>query len=134
MTDTLANGGAPASPAPAPQAAGAIAPPSAPVIPGSKAWAEMPAEARHAQLRGPENPGARGYSPAVEQREAAAARAAGDQPAPSPTADPQQPAATGEKVKIGKYEISEAELGTMMQRQAVEDRSEGRRLSHSGCL
>jgi hypothetical protein len=74
----------------------------------------------------PENPRARGYSPAVEQREAAAARAAG-KPAPdtaAPAADPQQApaAADGEKYKVGeKYEVTERELADMMQRQAVED-------------
>lgn len=36
-----------------------------------------------------------------------------DQPAP--------PVVEGEKFKIGQYEVSEAELGTMMQRQAAED-------------
>jgi hypothetical protein len=86
----------------------------------------MPAEARHQQLRGPANSRARGYSPAIEQREAAAARAAGeappgDQPAPSPTADPQQPPAQGEKVRVGEYEVSAEELGTMLQRQAQDD-------------
>jgi hypothetical protein len=43
---------------------------------------------------------------------------AGD--APPPSADQQQPP-PGEKVKIGKYEVSEAELGAMMDRQAQDD-------------
>jgi hypothetical protein len=137
MTDTptLANGGAPAPPpadpgefgpsiTPAPRPAPQPPPPAqqpAPArpTPGSKAWAEMTPEQRHAQLRGPENPRARGWSPAIEQREAAAARAAGEAP---PAADQQQPsAASSEKFKIGKYEVSEAELGTMMDRQAQDD-------------
>jgi hypothetical protein len=73
----------------------------------------------------PENPRARGYSPAIEQREAAAARASGE--APPPAADQQQPAtaATGEKFKIGRFEVSEEELGTLMQRQAAEDVRKG---------
>jgi hypothetical protein len=127
MTDTptLANGGAPASSSPAPSPAPAPQAAPAPVTPGSKAWAEMTLEQRHAQLRGPENPRARGHSPAIEHREAAAARApgeappaAGEQQAPAaPSGDPQ----TGEKVRVGQYEISPEELGTMMQRQASDD-------------
>src|SRR6202051_5174611 len=62
------------SPAPAPSQQAA----PAPVTPGSKAWAEMTTEQRHAQLRGPENPRARGHSPARDQREEAAARAPGE--------------------------------------------------------
>jgi len=123
MTDT------PDSPAPAPSAPAsttqpAAAPAPAPVTPGSKAWAEMTAEQRHARLRGPENPRSRGYSPARDQLEAARARAAGeappgDQPAPPPTADQQQ---QGEKIKVfGKYEISEIELASMMTRQAADE-------------
>jgi hypothetical protein len=69
-------------------------------------------------LRGPENPRARGYSPAIEQREAAAARTAGEAP-PPPTGE--QPPPAQSKVRVGEYEISAEELGTMMQRQAVED-------------
>src|ERR1700675_4833687 len=111
--------------APAPQsvitpeqhAVAATAP--AKVTPGSKAWAEMTPEQRHEQLRGPENPRARGHSPAVEQREAAAARAAGEQPT---AADPAAPAeASTEKLRVGKYEVSEAELASMMDRQAQDD-------------
>src|SRR5580692_2860448 len=94
------------TPSAAPPAAGnppapvqhAAAPAVAKVTPGSKAWAEMTAEQRHAQLRGPENPRARGHSPAIEQREAAAARAAGEPPAGD---DPQTPPAnSAEKIKI----------------------------------
>jgi hypothetical protein len=56
-----------------------------------------------------------------QRREAQDRAAAGD--APPPSADQQQPpeAAQGEKVKIGKYEVSEAELAGMMDRQAQED-------------
>jgi hypothetical protein len=93
-----------------------------PVTPGSKAWAEMTAEQRHAQLRGPENPRARGHSPAVEQRQAAAARAAGEPPKDQAAVDPAAPAAAStEKLKVGKYEVSEAELAGMMDRQAQDD-------------
>jgi transcriptional regulator with XRE-family HTH domain len=83
----------------------------------------MSPEQRYAQLRGPENPRSRGHSPARDQREAAAARAAGDGPhGDAPAGDQPAPsAAQGEKVKIGKYEVSEAELGAMMDRQAQED-------------
>src|ERR1700675_4970062 len=66
----------------------------------------------------PENPRA-----TFEQRRHAQDQAvAGD--APPPSADQQQPPppdAQGEKVKIGKYEVSEAELGAMMDPQAQDD-------------
>jgi hypothetical protein len=79
----------------------------------------MTAEQRHAQLRGPENPRARGHSPAIEQREAAAARAAGE---PPPADDPQAPPAnSAEKMKIGRFEVSEAEVASMLDRQAQDD-------------
>jgi hypothetical protein len=94
-------------------------PAAAKPVPGSKEWAQMTPEARHAALRGPENPRARGHSPAVEQREAAAARAAGEPPAVPD--DPQAPAHSTEKLKVGKYEVSEADLATMMDRQAQDD-------------
>jgi len=82
----------------------------------------MTTEQRHAALRGPENPRARGHSPAVEQREAAAARAAGEPPKDQAAVDPAAPAAAStEKLKVGKYEVSEAELAGMMTRQAAED-------------
>jgi hypothetical protein len=131
MVDAPAAPG-PQSTGPAPAAApapiltdrtGRAAAPSAPakVTPGSPEWANLTTEQRHAQLRGPENPRARGYSPAVEQREAAAARAAGEPPK-GPAADPAAPpAASTEKLKIGKYEVSEAELASMMDRQAQDD-------------
>jgi transcriptional regulator with XRE-family HTH domain len=74
---------------------------------------------RHEQLRGPPNPRAVGHSPARDQREEVAARTAGEAP---PAGDQQQPpAAQGEKFKIGKFEVSEGEIETMMQRQAQED-------------
>jgi hypothetical protein len=83
----------------------------------------MTAEQRHSALRGPENPRARGHSPAIEQREAAAARAAGEAPQQDQAAvDPGAPAAAStEKLKVGKYEVSEAELASMMDRQAQDD-------------
>jgi hypothetical protein len=111
------------SAAPAPRAAphehAAPAPAVPRVTPGSKAWAEMTPEQRHAQLRGPENPRARGHSPARDQRDAAASDpAAGDAPA---SEEPQAPAHSTEKLKVGKYEVSEAELASMMDRQAQDD-------------
>jgi len=79
-------------------------------------------EQRHAQLRGPENPRARGHSPAVEQREAAAARARGEPPREPTATDSAAPAAAStEKLKVGKYEVSEAELASMMDRQSQDD-------------
>jgi hypothetical protein len=103
MTDTLATIASPPTsadpgelgPSAAPAAAPATAPKPAPV-------------AEHAQT----------YE---QRRHAQDQAAAGD--APPPPADQQQPppVAPGEKVKIGKYEVSEAELGTMMDRQAQED-------------
>jgi hypothetical protein len=84
----------------------------------------MPAEQRHAQLRGPANDRARGYSPAVAQREAAAARAAGEAPPgdrPPPAADQQQPPTDGgAKFKVGKFEVSEQELADLRTRQAAD--------------
>jgi hypothetical protein len=112
------------APAAAPAAAAlqpaAAAAPAAKVTPGSKAWAEMTAEQRHAQLRGPENPRWRGHSPARDHWEEAAARATGEPPA---AADPQNPpaATSAEKVKVGKFETSEAELASMLDRQAQDD-------------
>lgn len=122
---TLANGGAPAAPAsPAPSQQTAPAP-AVPVTPGSKAWAEMTQEQRHAQLRGPENPRARGHSPARDQREAVAARTPGqDAPAQTPSGElqaPPEPSAEGTKFKVGKFEVSEGEIAAMMDRQAQDD-------------
>jgi hypothetical protein len=114
MSDTSAPAAATPS-APSPQ----IAPAPAPVTPGSKAWAEMTPEQRHEQLRGPANPRSRGYSPARDQREAAATRSPGEAP---PSADQQQvPPADGTKFKVGKFEVSESEFGAMMERQAADD-------------
>jgi hypothetical protein len=126
MSDTLATTtAAPSAPSADPGELGPpIAPRAAPTAvtpaPGSKAWADMPAEARHAQLRGPANPRAVGHSPAREQREAAAARASGEASAPA-TDQPQAPADASAKVKVGRYEIDEKGLGEMMTRQAAED-------------
>jgi hypothetical protein len=128
MTDTmptLANGAAPAAPPAVPAPAQQIAPASAPVTPGSKAWAEMSPDARHAQLRGPENPRSCGHSPARDQREAAAARAPGQEtPGAAPSGEPQaapEPSADGAKFKVGKFEVSEGEIAAMMDRQAQDD-------------
>jgi hypothetical protein len=127
MSDTFATTTtAPSAPAADPGELGPpIAPRAAPtaVTPGSKAWADLPPEQRHAQLRGPENPRARGHSPARDTYERI--RHAQDQApgeAAPPAGDQQQPPApAGEKHKIGQYEVSEADLGAMMERQALDD-------------
>jgi hypothetical protein len=111
--------GNPPAPAPAQQPAPAAAPAVAKVTPGSKAWAEMTTEQRHAQLRGPENPRSRGHSPARDMREAAATRSPGEAP---PSADQQREIpADGTKFKVGKFETTESELGEMLERQSLED-------------
>src|SRR5437879_4610365 len=92
----------PAAPVPQPS----VAAPAAKVTPGSKAWAEMTPEQRHEQLRGPENPRARGHSPARDMREEAAQKTAAPEQRVEPQGD--APPANAEKVKIGKYEVSEA--------------------------
>jgi hypothetical protein len=106
---TLANGAAPTAPPPASDP-GELGPSAAP----------RPAPRPSA----PENPRARGHSPArdtYEQIRHAQDHAPGDTP-PPPATDQQQPAPpVGEKHKIGQYEVSETELGAMMQRQAAED-------------
>jgi hypothetical protein len=65
------------------------------------------------------------HAPTYEQRRQAqdqAAAKADPKPASETAPDPQpQAPAPGEKVKIGKYEVSEAELGAMMDRQAQDD-------------
>jgi hypothetical protein len=105
MTDTLAT----------------VASPSTHADPGelgpSAAPAAAPAPAAAAKPPAPDAP--RGTY--EQRRHAQEQAAAGD--APPPSADQQQPppAAQGEKVKIGKYEVSEAELGAMMDRQAQDD-------------
>lgn len=111
----------PAAPAPSGIPAQPTAPAAAKPVPGSKEFAALTPEQRHAQLRGPENPRARGHSPAVEQREAAAARARGEPSQDQPAVDPAAPAHSTEKLKVGKYEVSEAELASMMDRQAQDD-------------
>jgi hypothetical protein len=111
---------APPAPAPAPSATPAVAR----VTPGSKAWAEMSTEQRHAQLRGPENPRARGHSPARDMREESAARAqGGEEQAAAPDGnDPKATAGTeAQKFKVGKFEVSEGEIAAMVDRQAQED-------------
>ncbi|MDH2343232.1 hypothetical protein [Bradyrhizobium sp. SSUT77] len=80
----------------------------------------MTPEQRHAQLRGPENPRARGYSPAIEQREAAAA-ARGKAPDPAAIDGTALEPAAPEKVQVGKYEVSEDELAALLDRQAQDD-------------
>jgi transcriptional regulator with XRE-family HTH domain len=112
---------APPAPAPAPAPTPSATPAVAKVTPGSKAWAEMSTEQRHAQLRGPENPRARGHSPARDQREAAAAQKAGTTPEQRVEAPDGELPANTEKVKIGKFEVSEAELAAMMTRHADDD-------------
>jgi hypothetical protein len=126
MTDTLATTPTPsaapaagnaAAPAPSQQAApAAVTKPT----PGSPEWSALTTEQRQAQLRGPANPRSVGHSPARDMREAAAAP--GNAPKDRPATDPAAlPAASTEKHKIGAYEITESNLGEMMQRQAVED-------------
>jgi hypothetical protein len=108
------------SPAAAPRAAPQAPAPVQRVTPGTPEWAALSAEQRHAALRGPENPRARGHSPHVEQREAAAAKAAN--PADQPAAvDPNAPEHSTERLRVGRYEVSEAELASMMDRQAQDD-------------
>jgi hypothetical protein len=138
MSDTSA----PATAAPSAPSAQPAPAPATVVTPGSKAWAELTPDQRHAQLRGPENPRARGHSPARDQREAAAQKVAGtptqaewlrmtpeqraehtraaaaSQSAPP---SPDAPATSAEKVKIGKFEVSEGEIAAMMDRQAQDD-------------
>jgi hypothetical protein len=121
MTDTPIDMGMvsdttqPSAPAPA---AAPSAPPRA--TPGTPEWRNLSDAERHAQLRGPENPRARGHSPARDHREEVAAREAA--PQDRPAADPAAPAAAStEKQKIGAYEISESELAEMMQRQAQDN-------------
>ena len=132
MPDTLATVASPPTPAdpgelgpsaaPAPRAAPQSPAPAQRVTPGTPEWSALTTEQRHEQLRGPANPRARGHSPAVEQREAAAARAAGEPPQDPTAADPAAPAAAStEKVKIGKYEVSESDLAGMLDRQAQDD-------------
>jgi hypothetical protein len=87
--------------------AGELGPTAAPTAPSAPAAATKPAAAEHA--------------PTYEQRRQAQDQAAaGD--APPPSADQQPPlAASTEKLKVGKYEVSEAELASMMDRQAQDD-------------
>jgi hypothetical protein len=109
------------SAAPAQQSGPAPAP-GQHIAPGTPEWAALTTEQRHAALRGPENPRARGHSPAVEQREAAAARTAGEQPQPDQGVDDlQAPTHSTEKLRVGKYEVSEAELAGMLDRQSQDD-------------
>jgi hypothetical protein len=109
----------PPVPSPSPQPAPAVA--AKPVTPGSKAWAEMTTEQRHAQLRGPENPR---ILPGYEKMSFAQRRLAQDQArgeAPPPPADRQPAPADGGKFKVGKFEVSEGEIAAMMDRQAQDD-------------
>ena len=120
---TLANGGAPAAPAsPAPSQQTAPAP-AVPVTPGSKAWAEMTQEQRHAQLRGPP---AHAVTPQLETsaRPWRPGHRDKTRPAPTPSGElqaPPEPSAEGTKFKVGKFEVSEGEIAAMMDRQAQDD-------------
>lgn len=100
MTDipTLASGAAPTAPS---SDAGELGPP-------------ITREAAPAAPK-PAAPETRSF----EQRRFAQDQAAARTDQPAPVTDQQPPA--GEKVKIGKYEVSEADLGAMMERQAVDD-------------
>jgi hypothetical protein len=107
-----------ATPAAAAPASQQPAPAPAPrVTPGSPEWGALTTEQRHEQLRGPPNPRAQGHSPSRNHWEEVAARARGD----APPATEQPPAEAGPKVKVGKFEVSEAELAAMMDRQATDD-------------
>jgi hypothetical protein len=78
-------------------------------------------------------PAAKPQAPAPEQRTFEQQRFAQDQAAAdknakpptadkAPPADPEQPAQPGaDRVKVGKYETTEAELAAMMERQSIED-------------
>src|SRR6476646_6390765 len=99
MADTLA-GGAPAASAPSPSSPPT---PSAAPAPSVSTPGIRPSA--------PPNPRSVGHSPARDTYEQIRhaqdqAQTPGEAP-PPPAADQQQPPATGEKVKIGKYEISE---------------------------
>src|SRR5258708_5979866 len=81
--------------------------------------APAPAPAAQKPAAAPDAPPRGTYE---QRRQAQDQAAAGD--APPPAADPQQPPAPAhstEKLKVGKYEVSEAELGAMMDRQAQDD-------------
>jgi hypothetical protein len=83
---------------------------------------ELGPSAAPAPSPSPKPPASENPRATFEQRRHAQDQAAASD-APPPSADQQQPppAAQGEKVKIGKYEVSEAELGAMMDRQAQDD-------------
>jgi hypothetical protein len=90
--------------------AGELGPSAAPAAAPAAASKPAPA-AEHAQT----------FEQRRHAQEQAAAKA-DPKPSADAPADPQQPQAdAGAKVKIGKYEVSEAELGAMMDRQAQED-------------
>lgn len=110
--------------------------PSSP-LPGSTPYAQLrgdqqsssdtPPLARPAQTFHDANPRSTGHSPArdrYDQLKSAssepAERAAGD-PAPDGTTADQPTASSSDKVKIGRYEVSEQDIGSMMERQAIED-------------
>jgi transcriptional regulator with XRE-family HTH domain len=123
MTDTLATvgtpsgappGGVPAAPAPSPS-------PSSTPAPASASTAPPGAGPRPSA---PPNPRSSGFSPKRNQMEEAAARAAGEVPGealPPPDQQQQPPADAGARTKVGRYEVSETQLGEMLQRQAQED-------------
>jgi hypothetical protein len=83
----------------------------------SAAPAAAPAPAAAAKPPAPDAP--RGT---YEHRRHAQEQATASDAPPPPADQPQTPpAAQGEKVKIGKFEVSEGELASMMERQAQED-------------
>jgi hypothetical protein len=99
-TPTLANGGAPTADP------GDISPPIE----------------RDAKPRASERPSFAQQRHAQEQARAQTKPPANPQEAPPAPTDQQPPAApAGEKIKIGKYEVSEEELGSIMERQALDD-------------
>ncbi|MGY4358639.1 hypothetical protein ACVWZR_007763 [Bradyrhizobium sp. i1.3.1] len=87
--------------------------------PPTAAPASKPSETFHDA-----NPRATGHSPAREQREAAAARASGTQSqaaAPSAAEPAAAPSTDEPRFTVGKYEVSESQLASMMERQAIDD-------------
>jgi hypothetical protein len=124
MSDTLATVAAAPSAPPAAGSSPAPSQPAAPAVakpvPGSKEFAALTTEQRHEQLRGPPNPRAVGHSPARETYEQI--RHAQDQaPGEAPPADQQSPSEAGPKIKVGKFEVSEEEVGELMAEKAARD-------------
>jgi hypothetical protein len=119
MPDGLIN---PAAPTLASGAAPAAAPaPASTADPGEFGPSAAPRPAPRPSA--PESNAIPGYDKMSFAQRRLAQDQRGEAP-PAPAADPQAPppqAATGEKVRVGEYETTAEELGSMMQRQAAED-------------